>query len=219
MTILRLLVLLLLCSRIMPALAANYTWTGKGDGTAWSDPLNWSPTNGPPANGDSVIISSPGNKVGLSSSLSLVNVWISSAILSGGSITVTGSGYFAYATLPSVTINATTDIYPGSGADVETAIAGSFVNAATVNVHSGAEFVVNPGAQAVNQGTWTFAPQSTLLMPDQAGAVAFLNQSSLFLTNATIDTLQENVSVFSNASSGLIFCVQTNTLNGILASS
>jgi asparagine N-glycosylation enzyme membrane subunit Stt3 len=35
--------------------ASSQTWTGGGDGTTWSDPMNWA-SNSVPQNGDSVTI-------------------------------------------------------------------------------------------------------------------------------------------------------------------
>jgi autotransporter-associated beta strand protein len=37
-----------------PALAEDYTWTGVGDGTTWTDPTNWNPNTAAPGVGPSV---------------------------------------------------------------------------------------------------------------------------------------------------------------------
>jgi hypothetical protein len=218
MTIARLILVVSLFS--LPAFGDTYSWSGKAEDGQWANPANWVPSNAAPASGDSVTISGPGSPVTLNSALSLANVNISSAILNGaGALTVTAQGTLAYAqfNLSSVTISAPTDIFPGPGADVETTIGCSFINSSTITVHGNAEFVVNSGVRAVNQGIWYFTPASTLSLPDQPGAVTFLNNGSLYLTNMTIDTAGGNGSILSNASGGLIFSQQTNTVNGVIA--
>jgi hypothetical protein len=209
-----------LCISVLPTFATSYTYTGKGPGGQehdWDNPMNWSPTNGVPSDGDSVSIG--GFDVTLDSDLTLASLTVNSTILSGsGSIEVTNSSSFTYTDFKltgGIVVKAQTDIYPAGGADVETLTEGPFLNLSNITVHGNAEFQVGSGVEVQNEGTWIFTPTATLALPQNTGAVAFNNTGSLFFTNASISSPG---TILSNAAGATIFAAETNLFDGILAS-
>src|SRR5215471_16111359 len=83
---------------LVPAAASassSQTWTGGGDGTSWSDGLNWA-SNSAPQNGDSVTIPAvnfPARTVvtGMPAGTQLQDLTMTDASLSGGDVTVAGN--------------------------------------------------------------------------------------------------------------------------------
>ena len=74
--------------------SSNQVWTGSGDGSSWSDGMNWQ-SNEVPANGDSVTIgpttSQPTPHVsGMPGGTMLQDLTLTDASLSGGDVTVAG---------------------------------------------------------------------------------------------------------------------------------
>jgi hypothetical protein len=214
--------LVVLCLAILAvntSYGTSYTWTGKAGDHLWATPTNWVPS-GPPVSGDTVSINA--FQVELDATLSLAGLNIASTTVTGtGALTVTGPSTFSFTTfnIASLTINGPTDIVPGPGADVETAISCPTVNSSTVVVHTGAQFIVNSGANVINNGSWGFDSQSSLALPGGSNTVSFLNKSTLSFTNASLYTVSTYAgSVLSNASGGTIFSVLTNVMNGAVAS-
>jgi hypothetical protein len=87
--------------------SSNQVWTGGGDGSSWSDAMNWQ-SNQVPSNGDSVTIqptaSQPTPHVsGMPGGTQLQDLTLTDASLSGGDVTVAGdfSGAPATASRPS----------------------------------------------------------------------------------------------------------------------
>src|SRR5215471_4989762 len=80
---------------LMPTAASassSQTWTGGGDGTSWSDGMNWA-SHSVPANGDSVTIPAvnfPARTVvsGMPTGTQLQDLTMTDASLSGGDVTV-----------------------------------------------------------------------------------------------------------------------------------
>src|SRR5690348_7540893 len=73
----------------------NVSWTGGGDGSSWSDGMNWS-SNQPPQTGDSVTISPTASEptphvTGMPSGTQLQDLTLSDASLSGGDVVVMGT--------------------------------------------------------------------------------------------------------------------------------
>src|SRR5580700_7036175 len=74
--------------------SSNQVWTGGGDGSSWSDGMNWQ-SNEVPANGDSVTIgptpAAPMPHVtGMPGGTMLQDLTLTDASLSGGDVTVAG---------------------------------------------------------------------------------------------------------------------------------
>ncbi len=74
--------------------SGDQAWTGKGDGTTWSDARNWA-SNSVPQNGDSVTIAPTGAQArpavtGTPTGIKLDDLTLTDASLSGGAVTVTG---------------------------------------------------------------------------------------------------------------------------------
>jgi hypothetical protein len=73
--------------------AGSESWTGAGDGTSWTDNNNWS--GGVPQDGDSVTIAptmseSAPQVTNMPGGISLKNLTMTNASLSGGAVTVNG---------------------------------------------------------------------------------------------------------------------------------
>lgn len=73
--------------------SSSDTWTGKGDGTSWTDGNNWS--SGVPQDGDSVTIAPTALQVSphvtdMPDGTSLQDLSMTNASLSGGAVTVAG---------------------------------------------------------------------------------------------------------------------------------
>jgi hypothetical protein len=82
---------------LMPAAASassSQTWTGGGDGSSWTDAMNWA-SNSVPANGDSVTIPAvrfPARTVvnGMPAGTQLQDLTMTDASLAGGDVSVAG---------------------------------------------------------------------------------------------------------------------------------
>src|SRR5438876_626663 len=83
-----------LLAPIAASASSNQVWTGGGDGSSWSDGMNWQ-SNQVPANGDSVTIQPTASEptphvTGMPGGTMLQDLTLTDASLSGGDVTVAG---------------------------------------------------------------------------------------------------------------------------------
>ena len=192
------------------ALASNSeSWTGSGDGQSWTDSSNWS--GGVPQNGDSVTIaptvSEPAPQVtDVPGGISLQDLTMTNASLSGGAVTVTGdftwsvsqgenvlsapltvkgsatiSGAGKKITFDEMTFDGNTEV-SGTGL-LETEFAGAAIrNAGRFELEPGAEVEANACCANPNK----FISTGILAMPASAGGTATLGFMGLSIGGAVI---------------------------------
>jgi hypothetical protein len=174
---------------VAPAAArasSSQTWTGGGDGTSWSDGMNWA-SDSVPQNGDSVTIPAvrfPARTVvsGMPSGTQLQDLTMTDASLSGGDVTVAGNfswsvsqGFEILASPLTVEGDAS---FSGAGqADVQDPM--TFDGTAEFN-GPGLISIQDAGPAITNNGTLTVAPGAVA-----GGSVCCVNPD-VFLNTGTV---------------------------------
>jgi hypothetical protein len=156
---------------LVPAAASassSQTWTGGGDGTSWSDGMNWA-SHSVPANGDSVTIPAvrfPARTVvtGMPGGTQLQDLTMTDASLSGGDVTVAGDFSWSvsqgFEVLGSPLTVAGDASFSGAGeADVQAPM--TFDGTAEFN-GPGLLSIEDSGAAITNNGTLTVAPNAVV---------------------------------------------------------
>ena len=166
--------------------SSSQTWTGGGDGSSWSDAMNWA-SNSVPQNGDSVTIPAvrfPARTVvnGMPGGTQLQDLTMTDASLSGGDVTVAGDfswsvsqGFEILASPLTVEGDAS---FSGAGqADVQDPM--TFDGTAEFN-GPGLMSIQDAGPAITNNGTLTVAPGAVA-----GGSVCCVNPD-VFLNNGTV---------------------------------
>jgi hypothetical protein len=144
--------------------SSNQVWTGGGDGSSWSDGMNWQ-SNEVPANGDSVTIgptaSEPTPHVsGMPGGTMLQDLTLTDASLSGGDVTVAGD--FSWSVSHSlealaVTLTVAGDASFGGAGEQDSQDPMTFDGTAEFN-GPGLLSIEDSGPAVTNNGTLTVAP-------------------------------------------------------------
>jgi hypothetical protein len=189
-----------LAASLLAPLAASASssqqWTGKGDGSKWSNPQNWA-SNKVPQNGDSVTISptateSAPNVSGMPAGMQLQNLTLVDSSLSGGGVTVAGN--FSWnASLTSSTLAAPLTVegdasFSGTGRE-NSQDPMTFDGTAEIK-GPGVLLIQDSGPAVTNNGTLTLSPGATM----QAGACCvtpdeFLNTGTVSMSTAGTATV------------------------------
>ena len=166
--------------------SSNQTWTGGGDGTSWSDGMNWA-SNSVPSNGDSVTIPAvnfPARTVvtGMPGGTQLQDLTMTDASLSGGDVTVAGDFSWSvsqgFEVLGSpLTVGGDASFSGAGEADVQDPM--TFDGTAEFN-GPGLLSIQDAGAAITNNGTLTVAPNAVV-----RASVCCVNPD-VFLNNGTV---------------------------------
>src|SRR5215831_16047643 len=166
--------------------SSSQTWTGGGDGTSWSDGMNWA-SNSVPQNGDSVTIPAvnfPTRTVmnGMPGGTQLQDLTMTDASLSGGDVTVAGDFSWSvsqgFEILASPLTVAGDASFSGAGeADVQAPM--TFDGTAEFN-GPGLLSIQDSGPAITNNGTLTVAPGAVA-----RGSVCCVNPD-VVLNNGTV---------------------------------
>ncbi len=166
--------------------SSNQVWTGGGDGSSWSDGMNWQ-SNEVPANGDSVTIgptaAEPTPHVsGMPGGTMLQDLTLTDTSLSGGDVTVAGD--FSWSVSHSLETLAVTLIVEG---DASLGGAGEQDSQDPMTFDGTAEFngpgllsIEDSGPAVTNNGTLTVAAGAVA-----RGSVCCVNPD-VFLNNGTV---------------------------------
>ena len=174
---------------LMPTAASassNQTWTAGGDGSSWSDAMNWA-SHSVPQNGDSVTIPAvrfPARTVvnGVPAGTQLQDLTMTDASLSGGDVMVAGNFSWSvsqgFEVLDSpVTVEGDASIGGAGEADVQTPM--TFDGTAEIN-GPGLLSIQDAGPAITNNGTLTVAPGAAV-----KGSVCCVNPD-VFLNTGTV---------------------------------
>jgi hypothetical protein len=166
--------------------ASSQTWTGGGDGTSWSDGMNWA-SNSVPQNGDSVTIPAvnfPARTVvtGMPGGTQLQDLTMTDASLSGGDVTVAGDFSWSvsqgFEVLGSpLTVEGDASFSGAGEADVQDPM--TFDGTAEFN-GPGLLSIQDAGPAITNNGTLTVAPNALV-----RGSVCCVNPD-VFRNNGTV---------------------------------
>ncbi len=176
--------------------SSSQQWTGKGDGSKWSNPQNWA-SNQVPQNGDSVTIAptpteAAPNVSGMPAGMQLQNLTLVDSSLSGGDVTVAGN--FSWnATLTSSTLAAPLTVEGDasfSGAGRENSQDPMTFDGTAEIKGPGVLLIQDSGPAVTNNGTLTLSPGATM----QAGACCvtpdeFLNTGTVSMSTAGTATV------------------------------
>jgi hypothetical protein len=174
---------------LAPAVASassNQVWTGGGDGSSWTDGMNWQ-SNEVPANGDSVTIgptpAEPTPHVtGMPGGTMLQDLTLTDASLSGGDVTVAGdfswSVSHSFETL-AVTLTVEGDASFGGAGEQDSQDPMTFDGTAEIN-GPGLLSIEDSGPAVTNNGTLTVAPGAVA-----RGSVCCANPD-VFLNTGTV---------------------------------
>jgi fibronectin-binding autotransporter adhesin len=166
--------------------SSSQTWTGGGDGSSWSDAMNWA-SNSVPQNGDSVTIPAvrfPARTVvnGMPAGTQLQDLSMTDASLSGGDVTVAGN--FSWSVSQGFEILASTltvagdASFSGAGqADVQNPM--TFEGTTEFN-GPGLISIQDAGPAITNDGVLTVAPNAVV-----GGSVCCVNPD-VFRNNGTV---------------------------------
>ena len=166
--------------------SSSQTWTGGGDGTSWSDGMNWA-SNSVPQNGDSVTIPAvnfPARTVvtGIPAGTKLQDLTMTDASLSGGDVTVAGdfswsvSQGFEILGSP-LTVEGDASIGGAGEQDIQDPM--TFDGTAEFN-GPGLMSIQDSGPAITNNGTLTVAPNAVV-----RGSVCCVNPDE-FINNGTV---------------------------------
>ncbi len=166
--------------------SSNQMWTGGGDGTSWSDGMNWA-SHSVPSNGDSVTIPAvnfPARTVvtGMPGGTQLQDLTMTDASLSGGDVTVAGDFSWSvsqgFEVLGSpLTVEGDASFSGAGEADVQDPM--TFDGTAEFN-GPGLLSIEDSGAAITNNGTLTVAPNAVV-----RASVCCVNPD-VFLNNGTV---------------------------------
>lgn len=166
--------------------SSNQVWTGGGDGSSWSDGMNWQ-SNEVPADGDSVTIgptaSEPAPHVsGMPGGTMLQDLTLTDASLSGGDVAVAGD--FSWSVSHSietlaVTLTVAGDASFGGAGEQDSQDPMTFDGTAEIN-GPGLLSIEDSGPAVTNNGTLTVAPGATV-----RGSVCCANPD-VFLSTGTV---------------------------------
>ena len=180
---------------LMPTAASassNQTWTGDGDGSSWSDGMNWASMT-VPSNGDSVTIQPTASEptphvTGMPGGTMLQDLTLTDASLSGGDVTVAGD--FSWSVSHGTETLAATLTAEG---DASFGGAGEEDSQDPMTLNSTAEFngpgllsIQDSGPAITNNGSLTVAPNAVVratvccVNPD-----VFLNTGTVSLASGT----------------------------------
>jgi hypothetical protein len=174
---------------LVPAAASassSQTWTGGGDGTSWSDAMNWA-SNSVPQDGDSVTIPAvnfPARTVvtGVPGGTQLQDLTMTDASLSGGDVTVAGDFSWSvsqgFEVLGSPLTVAGDASFSGAG-EAESQAPMTFDGTAEFN-GPGLLSIQDSGPAITNNGTLTVAPGAVA-----QGSVCCVTPD-VFLNNGTV---------------------------------
>jgi hypothetical protein len=166
--------------------SSSQTWTGGGDGTSWSDAMNWA-SNSVPSNGDSVTIPAvrfPARTVvtGMPGGTQLQDLTMTDASLSGGDVMVAGN--FSWSVSQGFEVLGSPLTVEG---DASFSGAGEAESTQPMTFDGTAEFngpgllsIQDAGPAITNNGTLTVAPGAVA-----QGSVCCVNPD-VFLNNGTV---------------------------------
>ncbi len=153
-------VVLVVLGTITSANAQSITWAGSGDGTSWSDPLNWSPARVPDAADDVAITAGGTYSVQLS-----VNVSVNSLVVGGSSgqqILVTNTRNLTLADASSIETRGILRWTGGVLATDTLMVRGGVQMEGPATMTLGAGVLLNTGAVTWTGGSLYFATNSVL---------------------------------------------------------
>ena len=172
--------------------SSNQVWTGSGDGSSWSDGMNWQSMQ-VPANGDSVTIGPTASEptphvTGMPGGTMLQDLTLTDASLSGGDVTVAGdfswSASHGTETL-AATLTAEGDASFGGAGEEDSQDPMTFDSTAEFN-GPGLLSIQDSGPAITNNGSLTVAPNAVVratvccVNPD-----VFLNTGTVSLASGT----------------------------------
>jgi hypothetical protein len=185
-----------LLAPVAASASSSLQWTGNGDGSTWSNPQNWLPSQ-VPQNGDSVTIAptkteSAPNVSGIPAGMQLQNLTLADSSLSGGAVTVAGNFSWS-AKLTSSTLAAPLTVqgdasFSGTGRENSQAPM-TFDGTAEIK-GPGVLLIQDSGPAVTNNGTLTLSPGATM----QGGACCvtpdeLLNTGTLSMSTAGTATV------------------------------
>ena len=166
--------------------SSNQVWTGGGDGSSWSDGMNWQ-SNEVPANGDSVTIGPTASEptphvTGMPGGTMLQDLTLTDASLSGGDVTVAGDFSWSVShgieTLASPMTVEGDASFSGAG-EQDSQDPMTFDGTAEIN-GPGLLSIEDSGPAVTNNGTLTVAPGAVA-----RGSVCCVNPD-VFLNTGTV---------------------------------
>jgi hypothetical protein len=148
--------------------SSSQTWTGGGDGTSWSDGMNWA-SDSVPQNGDSVTIPAvnfPARTVvtGMPGGTQLQDLTMTDASLSGGDVTVAGDFSWSVSQgfeVISSPLTVAGDASIGGAGEAESQAPMTFDGTAELN-GPGLLSIQDSGPAITNNGTLTVAPNAVV---------------------------------------------------------